>query len=207
MSIFGIKLPFLAPPPPPPPPSETKLAHALLAAAVAVLPLAYIVCTPTAAPKAQRFAKLLILLHTAVAGPLLLAMGLGLMETPADFDLSSIGRVSKFAWGAEQMGLTVPQLQLLLGACKLVTAYFFVRGNAELTITYCVTAMYALILAAHYYTVDDMIPPAVLLAAAMVKVEIDGCPHRYGGGDGAFDLGSLAARLGSGASGKGLLNK
>lgn len=207
MADFLAKLPFFAPPPPPPPPTEHKTAHVAIALAVAVLPLMYVVSAPRAARTARRIAKGLIFLHTAAAGPLLLAMGLGLVETPAEFDLSSVGRVSKFAWGAERMHLTVAQLQCFLGACKMAAAYAFVRGDVELTATYCVTAMYALILAAHYYTVDDMVPPAVLLAAAFVKVEIEGCPHRYLAGDGSFDLGGLAAALGAGASGKTLLKK
>ena len=102
------------------------------------------------------------------------------------------------------LSLGLPRgLLLLLGACRLATAYSFIKGKKEIAAEQLVSAVYLATLYVHHMTADKLAIPALLLGATLCMVEMDNASSRYylTKEAVAFDLDSLAQRLGSGRAG------
>lgn len=193
----------------PPPPPEHTTNDILIAGGAALLPLAVVVFAPHAAAVIRKLCIGLLLLQMLTTGPLMVACGFGLMELPDELRYTAEGKIDKFAWAAKFLaglspafiGITAPHgVSLLCGASQLLAAVSFMTGIRKITAEVCAAIYYGTILYAHYVLVDFMVPPALLLGATFVLIEIDNASARYLGDDIA-DRATLAERLGAGAFG------
>ena len=174
-----------------------------MALALASLPLIYLMNVPRVAPRRRKACNALLLAECVPIGLLYIAAALGLFELPASLLFSARGKLDKLAYGAESLGISAPLLLLLLGACRLATAYSFIKGKKEIAAEQLISAVYLATLYVHHMTADKLAIPALLLGATLCMVEMDNASSRYylTKEAVAFDLDSLAQRLGSGRAG------
>ena len=126
---------------------------------------------------------------------------LGVVALPAPLAISALGRVDKLEWAAAALGVPAAVLAALLGLVRLAGAWAITTGRREITAEQVLAGVHAGALYVGYATADRLLLSAVLLAATLVKVEVDNAAARYYLKSDGFDLDALARRLGSGASG------
>lgn len=113
----------------------------------------------------------LIMTAGLVTGPIMLAAGLGLIDDVPGALIKANGGTGpdKAEWGAEFLGTTRAKVLILLGTCKFLAILdVWVLHVLPRLACLCVACMMGLVGYCHHAIDDELAPPLVLCAMAII---------------------------------------